>query len=607
MRTLQAALVASLVILFACGEKEPPAEPKGGIDEVVVVLKGHDDALPFDPRGGRLTIVTRELQRILGHPVVFELDTALSPELKVTLEESVLASFETLTRELVLLQKDDAAMFDKARRLERVVFVYDAVAKESSGELRSDGTVLDVRSPPDRFPLLEQWLVTSAVYQAFVADLDARWGEADPTKLSARDQTLWFDYMTQTRPGAGYLWVAARAKRGGSWEALRAEHLERVLALGGVVDARSALGRRVRRFLLEHASYAGDLSRGTSAERTARAYERWLTQSVRTLDDEEQLMLEHVLFDHAESKRAFPSFDRMAFGLGVLDAWTKDGARLEQPATARGKLFKEVVCPVKRRPVDDPDGGREIRYGCSGFFAWALEDEGARRQLAETITKRHDSRLLELALLNLGSKGGVQAVALVESLTDDALFRHGVSVLFHDLARRDDVKSALEAAAPRWWHDAPARRGLALLVLARGWEHLDPHYGDHQATRFAAEYGGPVQRDVLAAFLAEGTRAVEMAPRVWVALAKSGERDALVAKSLPTLLAYDRDARTSRTRPVLVLLRKRLCDEKNAAGMATMRTELERWKSEHPDDGAAVSNAIQDFTLARCKKPSEPE
>jgi hypothetical protein len=98
-----------------------------------------------------------------------------------------------------------------------------------------------------------------------------------------------------------------------------------------------------------------------------------------------------------------------------------------------------------------------------------------------------------------------------------------------------------------------------------------------------------------------------MAPKIWPALAKGADRDDLVAKSLPILLTRDRDARASRAGPALVLLRTRLCGEKNAAGLAAMRASIERWSKANPDDAPTVSNALADFTLARCAKAPEPE
>ena len=616
-----ARVIVAGCLVAGCGGSGPAAgttAPQGAIRDVVVVLKGSEEPLPFDPRGGRLTIVTQEIARLVGHPIVLELDTALSPELKASLEETVLASFETIARELVLLQKEDPEMFAKARAIERVVCVYDAVAKTSEGGLQEgdDGRVLVVRSPPDRFPLLERWVLSQAVYDAYVTDLEARWGEADPTRLAPREQAPYFAYMTKTRPGAGHLWIAARAKKGQGArprDELRAEHVERIVRLAGVVQPRTPLARKVNAFLLESAPFIGTLNGDDGARidpvvarRVVGAYESWLGRSAPSFDDDERLTLERALFERpfGGANATFRDFDRFAFGLSVYDAWVKDGARVELPPGPRAELQKNVVCPVKRRPLDLPDSEREIRYGCSRFFAAVLESQPERARLAATIETRRDTKLLETALLDLGHGQGNHALALVEALRDETLFRHGVAVLFHDLARRDDVKSALEKAAPRWWRDAPGRRGLALLVIARSWDHLHVHYGDEQWRRFVAEFGGPIQRDVLAAYLSEGPRAIEMAPKMWPALAKTPERDELVARSLPLLLARDRDARTARARPVLGLLRTRLCEEKNAPALATVRGALERWRSEHPDAAAAVSNAIADFTLARCAKPS---
>ncbi|MBX3233104.1 MAG: hypothetical protein KIT84_13120 [Labilithrix sp.] len=552
--------------------------PRGAITDVVVVLKGSSEPLPFDPRGGRLTKVTSDVAQLVGHPIVLELDTALSPELSASLEESVLASFETIVRELVLLQKEDPAMFAKARGIERVACRYDAVARDTEGELTSGGKVLSVRSPPDRFPLLARHVLVDAVYTAYIGDLDARFGDADPTRLPARERGAYFDYMTSSRPGRGYLWIAAR-RRGENDAQLREEHLARLLRFAGAVDAKSDLGVKARRWLLSELQYVGV---GT------RAYVAWLDQNAATFSDEEKLTLAKKVFDRRDAA-ALPGFDATSFGFAVYDQWAA--------GKVHGDLEKVVVCPQKRRG----EAETEIHYGCSGFFESLFKTDAGRDALARRAAS--DARLLEVALLNLGHGQGKEAVAFMNLLArTEQSFHEAGRILFHDYARRDDVRDALEAAAPAWWRDLPKQRGFALLVMARRNEQLHPHYADGQWTRWTAEFGGAVKGDVLASFLAEGPRAVEMVPNMWLAFAKGAERDELVARSLPLLLDRDRAARTSRATAPLALLRTRLCAEKSAASLATMRTALDRWTKDHPDAPSAVSNAVADYQLPRCTK-----
>jgi hypothetical protein len=161
--------------------------------------------------------------------------------------------------------------------------------------------------------------------------------------------------------------------------------------------------------------------------------------------------------------------------------------------------------------------------------------------------------------------------------------------------------------APRWWRDYPNHRGLALLILARRWNELHVHYADNAWTRFTQEYGGTLKKDVLAQFIAEGPRAVEGLPKMWLALPKNAERDDQVAKSLRVVLDRDRADRTSRATTTLTMLRMRLCSEKNGAGLSAMRSAIEAWATEHPDSRASVSNALVDFTLARCPKDPDPD
>lgn len=602
------AALALALVLAACGSSPSTT---GSIKDVTVVLKGSSTPLPFDPRGGRITAVTREIAELVGHPIVLELDTALSPELKASLEETVLASFETIARELVRLKRDDPDMFARARRIERVVCTYDAVIRASSGKLEKGGTVLAVRSPPDRWPLLERGIFSDAVYFAHVAELDARWGEADPTKLSPSEQARWLAYMLSTRPGAGNLWVAERAKKGRSWEGLRAEHLERILRLSAVATAPT--DKRVRTFLAGSMAYAGSLKRDKDervdpalARRVFDAYEAWLVREAPAFDDGERYEVVRAIFEDSAgvcrghgcpTDALFPRFDIIGFALSIYDAWVREGAKLDPGEGQRAEVYQRLLGPTARRG----EAETEIHLGKSVFFERAFADETLRSRLADAIRARRDKRLLELALLNLGYKNGPAGVAFAELMARDAeLFRHTLSVLFYDHARRDDVRHALEEAAPRWWRDAPDRRGFVLLVVARKHDDLHVHYADNQWTRFAAEYGGPITRDVFEAYLREGPRAIEMAPKLWPALPKGPMKSELIAAALPTLIARDAADRTTRARATLGLLRTRLCADRDAAGMALVRAAVERAARSHPEQQPNLSNALVDLTPARC-------
>lgn len=585
--------LAPFVIALACGAPPASDAPPGAITGVTVVLTGSSEPLPFDPRGGRITVVTREIEQRLGHPLVLELDTALSPELKASLEESVLASFENVAKELVRLETDDPEMFAKARSLTRVVCKYDAVAKESEGELRDDQ--LHVTSPPDRFPLLERGVLLAAVYRAHVEELDRRWGDVDPARLRPGEQEPYFAYMTTSRPGSGFLWIAVRAKRGGGgdWDTPREEHLRRILRLAKVVES-PVLAGRVRHFLADRVRYA------STRPRLQAEYAAWLNQNAGQLEDEARVTLAREVLER-RSEVKLPGFDRFAWGLSIYDQWSRG------KVAPGSELEKLVVCPSKRKG----EAETEIRWGCSAWFATVLGDDKERAALRDVVLARPERdalKLQELALLNVGHGEGKAAVAYVESVASrPALFTDGVRLLFHDHARRDDVRDALDAVKDRWWRDYPSQRGLTLLVMARRWESLHVHYADNQWTTFQKEFGGPVKKEVLAQLLAEGPRAVEMVPKMWLAFAKDADRDQQVAKSLRVLLERDRQDRTSRATATLTMLRMRLCGEKDASGLSTMRASIEAWANEHPDARASVSNALADFTLARCPKDPDPE
>jgi hypothetical protein len=372
-----------------------------------------------------------------------------------------------------------------------------------------------------------------------------------------------------------------------------------------VLENGSAVEADARKFLLEHATFVGSSDKPRDP-RLVRDYVAWLTPRASRLPDEDRLVIARAVFEHRSGicgndcapDAVLPGFDRFAFGMGIVDEWARAGHPLDGPPGPRTELFKSVVCPAKR----SVEASADIRYGCSAFLGRALKEDEERKRLAEAVLQRRDPQLVDAVVLNLGHQGGPSALAFVERLSaDDTLFRHGMRVLFDDLARRDDVQSALEPAALRWWRDAPARRGLVVYVLARKHAHLDTHYADNQWARLVPELGGPITRDVFAAYLAEGPRAVELSPTIWPALEKGPHRAALVARSLPLLLARDHEARTTRAPAMLALLRKRLCAERDAAGFAAVRAEIVRWIREHPDD-VALANAPADLAVDKCRE-----
>jgi hypothetical protein len=322
--------------------------------------------------------------------------------------------------------------------------------------------------------------------------------------------------------------------------------------------------------------------------------------------DEDRLAVARAVFEHRSTMcglecapdAALPGFDRFAFGMTIVDEWARAGHPVSGPPGPRTKLFQTVVCPAAR----SVGATTTNRYGCSDFFAQALHVEADRKRLRDAALARRDPALVDAIVLNLGYGAGADALAFVESLSaDDALFRRGMRVLFDDLARRDDVRNALESAALRWWRDAPARRGAAVYVFARRYARLEASYGDEQWKRLVPELGGPLSRDVYASYLAEGPGAIALAPTLWPALAKGTYRAELLARALPELLARDREARTSRGPKMLAALRGRLCGERDAAGMAAVRAEVARWVRAHPDDSASLSNALSDLSLDRCR------
>ena len=550
-------LIAIAALLAACGHPEPAQAPTGAITDVVVVLKGSSEPLPFDPRGGRLTIVTRQISGLVGHPIVLELDTALSPELRASLEETVLASFETIARELVMLQKDDPEMFAVAKGITRVECHYDAVAKESDGELTERGTVLTVTSPPDNFPLLERGVLMDAVYDAHIAELDKRFANMDPTRIPEGQREAWFTYATKRHPY---------------------EHVGQLIRFSATVDPRSALGIKVRKWLVDDINYL-------VTQKSFKAdYGAWLNRNLGYLDQDDKVRIARKVFDGSQAL-VLPGFDRFGFGMGIYDDWLA--------GKVHGELEKLVVCPQTRRG----EAETEIHFGCSRFFPVAFDESD---RFADVVVKRNeDHRLLEIALLNLGYNQGPQSVAFVTKLAPHrALFEDGVRILFHDHQRRDDVKSALDEIAPKWWRDLPNERGLVLLIMGRRAEDYDPGYGDERWRRFTKEFGGPVERDVMTSFFAEGPRAIEMAPQMWLAFQKGTDRDELVAQNLPALFTRPSAKVTSALR----LLRRRYCDEKDASGMSQARAVLDQYARSHPDAPATVSNAVVDFTLQRCAK-----
>ncbi|AKU97038.1 hypothetical protein AKJ09_03702 [Labilithrix luteola] len=619
-------LLAGALVLGACAGT---TNHVAIANDVAISITPATDDLPFDPRGARLRSATEQLSRLAGHPIAFQFDAAVVSAVRPDFERQLIDAIEQVARSLTAWKEAEPSAFPRtANALRKIECRYRATAKEPSATFDANSGVMAIDLDAHPAALVPR----GAFYEAIATEDDAYretvFGRGDVDSIPASDRRAYFEYLTRTRPGWGSLYERRfrdRPKGLAPADALaqspHADVIARVVRLHDLSKRSDPeLATKARAWLFDqlysffHNAYRQKelvaIGPGTPFRNAEAAYGRFLAAEVPSATDKERLATARYVCD-TDAPQAYPTFDRFAFGLGIVDAWFKAGmpqtARADDP---KSQLFDEVVCPSVRTASGEHTRDRSCSSMHTGWLGFATSSADGQKKLAQALDARNDAALADQVLYTVHyssstRRGESNAFLEVFHALDPKLrsWRAAVDILASERHGQD------EAEAARIWKAYPDKRGSALLLVARAHRDYGRYNGDEYWKRFPESYGTTVDATVLGGMLDHGRIALELVPQLWPALSRGYSRADLLVPRLDTLVPDASSADATDALRSLSDVVTRLCEDKNTADLDKLHAYFERRATARPAEQRAFAILRRDTApggcKARTKKPAE--
>jgi hypothetical protein len=609
--------LAFAVLLGAC---TPPPRPPA---EVGITFNADPGKLPFDPHGARLRAARDKLAQVVGRAVALELDVALIREYRAWFETGLTTAMENAGRDLGELKRTRAELWTAMEpKIAALSLRYDASANKGGVRLEADRETIQITVPPKATSFLPHEAALLALEAQYDAGLPERYADGVPPTVSIAEKRAYFRALTGQKPPPLKPDDPATAR--GIANDVRPTAIARAVRFYEVTMPQD-LKAEIHEWLLSEGNYLRDgyllypdvvkAAPPTSAFRRAEAaWVDWTQKNADRFTDLERTALARIVFVKAPPSKergsgsrylsfAFPGFDRLTLGLGVLEEWAEAGHRTVVPGRDRLlELFEFIVCPFEQ----DDRGERVQSAACErDFYRLAAETEANQKRLLDFLLQKKDEVLVETVFGNYMRMVDMRTVLyLWRGLeANEALWKAATRTMAEEL---NDVDTArLQDEALRLWQAHPARRGSLLYLLSQ----IDRYGNDKVAWGAWGETGGGrASAADFAGFLAHGRRAVATSWVVWPLLGRGFSRAEALVPGLDRFIGDPKVRFYHPEDPELALqhIVNRMCAEKNFADLAKMHTYLKERIRKVPPDEKAFAQLIEDTSRGRCKPNARP-
>lgn len=612
MRSISASL---LLLLVACA----PAAKGVTIDnKVTVVITPRPDRMPFDPRSARLSAATDQLAEAAGHPIAIDVDAAMVPEFKSSFEEALGKSFEEMALDLKELKRESPDAFAwGVPQVEHVSLRYDATLTRDDVTFDASAHAIRVKGPARRDSLVPAGTLYGPIAQAYSDFVRGRYANMRPSQVPVAERRTYFSALTGGLPRSS----RNRPKESSNLaDAPEAKLILDIFELRGLPGNDASLLKSIDGWLHGRADFFRDayinradvvrqLPPSCAFHAAEAAYAKWMLDVFRAPETTEPQRLEiekeiYVVSYTSERERqdgrthpswAWPTIDRFAFGLSVVDDWRKAAhpTPITQPRVTPSQAF--IVCP-KGEPHTSY-GGLDCK---EDFYRFAVESPGGPKRLVSALVERNDPEFATVTFYAI--HGQPDQLALLRALEPSPVVWSAGMRRLTDAIHNDGNRDLLEESQ-RIWLERPAYRPLVLRLLA----HMDIYdHGNVPWREFAESYGQKASRSDLDAYLHEGSDAMGHLPLVWPALDRGYSRAEIIIPKLDAFLAdkaRNESHNNASPHDTLRGIIARMCAEKNTADLAAMRNYLLQRVSAHPGESFA---SIADSAKDRECQPAPP-
>ena len=187
------------VFVGACGPSDPKIVVHAGAP---VVVDPTPDKPGFDPRSARLRAAAREVEKVVGHPVVLHVDAALLSNDPRQFEETLSNAMVELAKTLDGASREDTLAFrNGTQKLEEIFARYEPLAREPRARFDAGGKRLVVELGQRPRELVPYFAVLNALLDAYDDTTEQKLAGATPkTQAEIAERFAW---LTRTRPGRG--------------------------------------------------------------------------------------------------------------------------------------------------------------------------------------------------------------------------------------------------------------------------------------------------------------------------------------------------------------------------------------------------------------------
>ncbi len=596
-----------------------PAPRDGGVvvsqQVTVVIASGPDKGTQppgIDLADPRIAVAERELKRMLGHALVFELDSALVPSFDHSLHPVFVEALERTVTQLQYLneQYPDAFTFAKAN-LAGVRWAYAPTQSPPDPTLDRTNGILAILVSSDRPNLIKNGEVVEALLDALELDRMERYAAMSGERVPLSEAREYFTFQShyhRPRPNAPKL----------SSNEVELVRIGNVLALyPRLTDP--ALRKDADEWLAMMGSHVRDafasqkdVAAAERAQKLRPVWLGWLNRAGPGLDAGARERIAELFFERrsAGASDAFRrGFDTLGFAGPPLDAWLSHSDARDDDS--RDRAERSVICPY----TFSRDHSTISGYGyCNGsLYVDVFDGTDGPKRLAELLVRRKNERLTATAALHVMRRRGVPA--LLELLgafdADEQASRAALSALaayprFGSGGSLEVDEVPLDPAPlferiPAWWKSHPARRPLLLLVLVQ----LSDRYRGVVAWSKLPEYlGGRIDAAELSAFLDTSPRAVSALLNLADSLSAGWRRSPVVIPKLERWLKNDAQNRGDGPEAYYATERVAdfLCRAGTKADLAELQTFLKKRIEAFPEERNNLEKFATDRLSELCPK-----